>query len=896
MNEPFFWLGESPSLRRLLVEVQRQIGLENERWGQYVALWTRAGRYVCSSLSFLAQELAQGTWSLDTPLTDFPSSLRAVRLTPAGNEPYRLTERNGQPDMLERLGPPLIGGNAAGWWHLVGEYMAELEQLPAWPDLTPLGWQQIAVVGASSDETLGELAQRLQAVQVADQTMLAMTGADRWQVFTLADFRRHVEGKSPAPGGNSQVGALLVGLSSSDVPAVMREKTPWPLLQEMMNRRAGQGVLVIKGGQPDSVLTQTMRGGAGGPMRGEPTVASLGYTPGPVAKGITARTSSPGDFWAALAQAQPGQDDHGRVVNAWLGDSFGRRVEHVNALSVNREYLLGMNIGLPDERAHTLGERPEVDARVVRYAIAQGKSLTLRLDSQDFVVLESEKTIELPAVGNTADVLFRLVTPMRVGLSSLRLRLYFENNLVQSHRLYAWIAPVEGPLLPQGRRDGWWSECEYTLSAHLTDLKTLEPRRVCIWVGEGRPDERAAVEDAAAREGVLRAQQVGLSGPAGLDLGELPPLNVRLIEEALARYREILLGGCFSDQEKLNDGYLYDKDLHTPTRVETFTQNIKSLAEMGQMLYQRVLGQVGGDRVRQALVEAERTSEQPLVVQVARLSLDMAFPWAVLYDRPLRYHTRRNVVCTDLADIPNCRATCGKDDNTICPLGFWGLRYIIEQPLRPPRRHTSLVTRLSAQPRTRLALVYGSRLALAEEHRQRVNGIVAGRADCALYGRSAGTTDALLRDMAAGNTALAYFYCHGGNAAFRQWLLVSDDDPLLPSYLDDELSRAWQAGAAPLVFLNGCHTAQYTPGAFISFVHRFAAVGAAGVVGTEVPIHEYLGRFAGEFFVERFLAHQPVGQIVYDLRLELVRRKNFLGLVYVPYCYASLRLDEEVTA
>jgi hypothetical protein len=65
------------------------------------------------------------------------------------------------------------------------------------------------------------------------------------------------------------------------------------------------------------------------------------------------------------------------------------------------------------------------------------------------------------------------------------------------------------------------------------------------------------------------------------------------------------------------------------------------------------------------------------------------------------------------------------------------------------------------------------------------------------------------------------------------------------------------------------------------------------VVGTEIPIHEYLANTFGEFFLTRLLRGEPVGRIIHDFRLELLRKRNVLGLAYVPYCYADLHIERE---
>jgi hypothetical protein len=283
----------------------------------------------------------------------------------------------------------------------------------------------------------------------------------------------------------------------------------------------------------------------------------------------------------------------------------------------------------------------------------------------------------------------------------------------------------------------------------------------------------------------------------------------------------------------------------------------------------------------------ERAQGGPLVVQIARLSLDATFPWAVLYDRPLYHNPRRNVICQQFTNDGDCSTACphADDPNVICPYGFWGFRYIIEQPLRPPHAYASVATRLQVPGRPHVALVYGTRLGMTAQHQQQVDAILGNQAETTVHN----ATDDLLDRMRMG-PAVVYFYCHGGNTPYLQWLEVRDDDPLLPVHLGDDLRTAW-AGSAPLVVLNGCHTGAYDPSTFLSFIHRFGALGAAGVVGTEIPIHEYLAGFFGQFLFRRLLDEEPVGQIVYDFRRELLKVRNLLGLVYVPYCYANLHIE-----
>ncbi len=831
------------SLRRLVDLVPAT----NDDWLWYYALVRTGDGYRCIHLPQLAHYLEEREWTLDTLLTAFdlsPCAVMAADEVEAARrvqEPFVVVEKDGRPLWL-RLGNIRRGtftSGRRGWWRLVGRRMAELGRYPTWPDPLPRGYRCEPVIYARPETTLRDLAAMLQdrereavvAIEVAD---------DRWVIISSQELLERIADDFPNASGGSMVGALVSG-GGSQVETLRRSETLWKLVEESLPDPSSPPLLIVDDrGRPIKVLRRVehMRSGE--------------------SKGI--ELASRKLSWAEIMSRKPTGRAEGRVVNSWFADRRQQPLPHTRALAANRLYQLVVNVGRPSERAHVAGEQPTLPGQLVDYLVGEGRSLTLRVDSQDMVVLDSERELTLPSAGDSDQVSFRVVTPVRTGLCMLRLGVYFESNMVQSFRLWARVAPAEGNM-PEGAGDGWWAECEYTLSSDLANLGELSPRRVCIWVGE---------EDD-------RRRRVGFGGPPGCNLGAPLDINVRLSEESLTRYRELLMACCVRQVEGRTE-YLYRED-HTPKDPATFERGIRELAELGQMLYERVLS----GRNLQWLEEGD----DPPVVQIARLSLDAAFPWAVIYDRPLHYHPSRNQVCYRFLQDDGCRRSCPSTDdkNLICPYGFWGFRYIIEQPLRPPREYRSVIVRLATRnDRPRVAAVYGPGLRLADHHRQMVDRLLASQADVVVHDR----TEPLLNEMSSQPTVV-YFYCHGGNTRYRQWLVVCNDDPLLPTHLNDDLRQAW-TDSAPLVVLNGCHTGKYTPATLLSFVHRFGALGAAGVIGTEIPIHEYLGSFFGEFLLPNLLKGKPVGRIVYDFRQKLLRRRNLLGLVYVPYCYADLRV------
>src|SRR5260370_28812379 len=105
------------------------------------------------------------------------------------------------------------------------------------------------------------------------------------------------------------------------------------------------------------------------------------------------------------------------------------------------------------------------------------------------------------------------------------------------------------------------------------------------------------------------------------------------------------------------------------------------------------------------------------------------------------------------------------------------------------------------------------------------------------------------------------------------------------SYDWDEKTH-WR-DTSPLVFINGCNTAEVTQSLLVNFVDNFVGQRASGVIGTEVTLHEYVaGEAALEFFVH--FQEKTVGRSLQLMRRHLLLKGNLLGLAYTPYCSSSL--------
>jgi hypothetical protein len=143
---------------------------------------------------------------------------------------------------------------------------------------------------------------------------------------------------------------------------------------------------------------------------------------------------------------------------------------------------------------------------------------------------------------------------------------------------------------------------------------------------------------------------------------------------------------------------------------------------------------------------------------------------------------------------------------------------------------------------------------------------------------------------------LVYLYCHARGG-------IGDPARIVPpklefadqhqgnvqQYAASKMSMTWVN--APLVIVNGCSTATFTPDALSPFVKTFTRdCGAGGVVGTEIPVHEDLASEFGGRLISRVLAGQAVGRAVLETRRALLANENPMGLAYTLYAFSEFRL------
>jgi hypothetical protein len=470
-----------------------------------------------------------------------------------------------------------------------------------------------------------------------------------------------------------------------------------------------------------------------------------------------------------------------------------------------------------------------------------------------------------------------ITAPSEPGPGQFRISIYFERNVVQTLATAADVAAGEDP----DPRGGVVAVIDYTLSARLTDLDGLEPRLASVVVNETPGGTHMLVFKGAGD------QTLSLSFSEGQ------------LTTAMSEARSLLLDAQVETIGNSRRNRLEAGNRKGPAELRA---DLTRLAVAGSRYWNALFGVVGDP-----LEAAGRAKSD--VIQIARVpSSAFVFPWAMVYDLPVGAAQAGFTYCPLIEDwdgraplVPDDAAECPHADehrgasNLVCPYGFWGFRYVIEQPASTGNRSAPVT--VGASPPS--SLIVAESLQLDGKESDRHLGELK-RLLPAFAQQRATSRDQVGKDLADPGLELAYFYCHGKDGGSNQspFLEVGKKDEIPPEQIVAWHRTTWGetpghwGTTKPLVFLNGCHTAELTPQSPVNFVDSFSQVGASGVVGTEITLDQAM---AGEF-AEVFFGHfggdpgRGVGDALRRTRLHFLAKGNVLGLAYVAYCRAELEL------
>jgi serine/threonine protein kinase len=575
-----------------------------------------------------------------------------------------------------------------------------------------------------------------------------------------------------------------------------------------------------------------------------------------------------------------------RVVNLAILGSSGT-VRSDQTLKRKSEYDVRIHIGGFDPDSIVLNPRAVPDELLKPHMSPSGLSLRVVISSRHFEVFDRERTLILPPVGQSEVVSFRVRTPAATGTAQLRAVVYFKGNALQSLLVTAYVTETE----VSSYRSGVTAEVEYCLCGSLKDVEMYPARTLNILTNE-------------SRDGTHTFSVLGTDICEDFYFGDLE------MDESLRGARRTLLEICAElDKDGYPVKYRYNANTNTGTSGQ-FVNDVKKLAIAGSDLYCNFVthkDQAFGHKLRSAL-----STEATIQISAVK-SAKYVFPWAVVYDKRLLVDDRNTVCPKFLDDLKRMKSLIDdlnlakafaflktahclalgcpnrNDPNVICPSGFWGFKHILEQP--PSVRHEPGVSPRDAQTQLTIngeaKMVMGISLRLDDPEKHYSDVAKLKRYHVTLGRNKADIFTAL---EAVPSPDFIYLYCHGGKEKGKSFLGVGKDERLIPNDLVAK-NFSWPQ-SHPLVFINGCRTAELTPGDLLNFVNMFVWCQASGVIGTEISIPESLAReFAAAIFKSLAEPKTTIGEAILEQRLLLLGKYNLMGLAYTPYCHSALRFD-----
>lgn len=530
-------------------------------------------------------------------------------------------------------------------------------------------------------------------------------------------------------------------------------------------------------------------------------------------------------------------------------------------------------------------ERKGIDAEPTPFpdeALAQvwNDRETLTLDAivtsknEDFSIDAQVKQLTLPRSGSSDRIKFTVKPNRFDGRGYIRVELFYRGYLLQSKQIAVLVVPTAGSEIPESLRPPQTARITFTTTNLLSNEQlALLPERVLavnveLDTRDGSIDFRFLDRTQGDRE--LAFYDTTLQ-PAALG-------------NAIAGIRHQLY-------LTLHDGYWGQVE----GNIELLNTWLPKLADAGRELYRQILPQNQGLLADEQGELLQAALKLGTVIQVNPVLGKVTIPWALLYERKVK-PSKRTSVCDRFTNHDLDCTNCPNKDNPnfVCPHGFWGYRYSIEQlPCWVSTKHptpSALVRQIQNDLPLYLSFNVWREFNLWEEHQKKLK--VAGSLELL-------TSEEILQlemtwETHGNQLDLVYFYCHGGVEEMpkRPYLELSDDR-IYSNFLECYEST-WKHH--PLVFLNGCATGDYSPESYVSLIDDFLNAGASGVVGTECPVSESFAEHYATEVLKRLFAGEPMGQAMLAVRRELLQRYfNPLGLVYSLYAAHEIALTRPVS-
>jgi chaperonin GroEL len=620
-----------------------------------------------------------------------------------------------------------------------------------------------------------------------------------------------------------------------------------------------------------------------------------------------------------LVKASQNEPTANRFANLWISSGPTGQIVHQNQpLYPQHEYTLHLSIGRKLDFSVVEDPAPFPADKLPPNPV--GHWLEVLAISDDFRLGQKLHHLFLPAKGEAfvcscspgkehickeSERRFNLAMPITTPSISdsgeqnvarraqLRIAIYFRKNLVQSLLLKARIS---NETQSQTRVKSYRARIDYSLTSNLSDIGALPVRTLNILTNDNGDGDHRIVFNGDQKNPVefnINDHQIGEAIEAA---------RITLKNTGIEEY-----GGKLGTKVQYRN--LYDENNGKPRGK--FIADLQEMAPLGFLLWATLFQKQPESReeIRSCLATSKT---QPSVIQVSRVEdTYFMFPWAMIYDI--------NLETGVTPDLCRCLESWGTGNalldrcpfeqshskgNILCPFGFWGFKHIIELPPSMPKGRGLPLAISKRRGVDKAEVVMGISLELdsklTAKHTKNLNDLSAFQllAKDSLF--------ELKKALAEDQIEFVYLYCHGrrkplaGSKTGTPLLAVGKDQGITPpdlvAWQDQSWSKDHWKQTSPLVFINGCHTAELTPELLVNFVDAFIGVYASGVIGTEILLLQSAASEAAEQILARLNrrsqdgGYGSVGQAVREMRLHFLNKGSLLGLAYTPYCCADLRL------
>ena len=356
-----------------------------------------------------------------------------------------------------------------------------------------------------------------------------------------------------------------------------------------------------------------------------------------------------------------------------------------------------------------------------------------------------------------------------------------------------------------------------------------------------------------------------------------------------------------------------------------FIADMTSLAIIGSKLYSTAFNDLtlpGGEDEWDWEEKFQQSISDATVIQVSRTGpATYVFPWAMVYEYPLEEGMRKtyescrtlweewdeNAVRTKKAGmqcphqgehLDKLRRPKGADKpvSIICPYAFWGYKHIIEQPLSAVDQLSSAPQHVETNGRFELSIGVTHDLDQYASHLRNLETLIPrARMDP----RQPAIDREEVRQMLKA-PEIVYFLCHGEKDKGQTYINIGEHDTNPMHMVTPNMLKQWKRSSVdksawqrihPMIFINGCGTADLRPGLAFDMVSAFAELEASGVIGTEVSIQTTTAYPAALHILRRMAEGGQLCPTVREMRWELLNQGDLLGLAYTPYGLAELDIE-----